>query len=131
MKSVISQEDGRMLETMAFAWKAVKHAKSNAVVLAAADGKGAFFTVGIGSGQTWRVKATRDALEVAGNRTGQSVVCASDAFFPFRDSVDELAKKGVRYVVQTGGSMRDDETVAAANEHGVNMWFTGYRVFKH
>ncbi len=108
-----------------FAWKVVRHAKSNAIVLAA-PGR----TVGIGGGQPTRVKAVEIACEVAGDRTRGSVL-ASDAFFPFPDGVEVAARAGVRAVVQPGGSLRDAEVVAVAERSGIAMYFTGWRVFRH
>ena len=111
-----------------FAWTAVKFVKSNAIVLAR-DGA----TIGIGAGQPSRVMSARIAalkaeeakLDVTGT------VLASDAFFPFRDGIDAAAERGVRAVVQPGGSMRDEEVVQAADEHGMAMVFTGMRHFRH
>ena len=116
------------LRDLKFAWTAVKYVKSNAIVLAR-DGA----TIGIGAGQPSRVMSARIAalkaeeakLDVAGT------VLASDAFFPFRDGTDAPAERGVRAVVQPGGSMRDDEVVRAADEHGMAMIFTGMRHFRH
>jgi phosphoribosylaminoimidazolecarboxamide formyltransferase/IMP cyclohydrolase len=108
-----------------FAWKACKHVRSNAIVLAR-DGA----TVGIGGGQVSRV----DAAEIAGRKAGDRAkgsVMASDAFFPFRDGLDAGAAAGAVAVIQPGGSMRDDEVIAAADEHGIAMVFTGVRHFRH
>ena len=113
------------MQAMLFAWKVVKHVKSNAVVLVR-DTQ----TVGIGSGQMSRVDASRMALMKS--RSGaKGCVAASDAFFPFRDGLDLLAEAGVEAVIQPGGSVRDKETIAAANEHGIVMAFSGMRAFKH
>ncbi len=111
-----------------FAWRVAKFVKSNAVVFAT-DGR----TLGIGAGQMSRVDSTRIAVEKAGQAglSLQGCVVASDAFFPFRDNVDVLAQSGARAVIQPGGSMRDDEVIAAADEHGIVMVFTGYRHFRH
>ncbi len=112
-------------QTMPFAAQCVKHVKSNAVVFA----KGTR-TVGIGGGQTARV----DAVWIArhkGAKNLQGSVMASEAFFPFRDSVDVAAKAGVAGIVQPGGSIRDDEVIAAADEHGMTMVFSGHRSFRH
>jgi phosphoribosylaminoimidazolecarboxamide formyltransferase/IMP cyclohydrolase len=116
------------LRDLEFAWTCVKYVKSNAIVLAR-DGA----TIGIGAGQPSRVMSARVAalkaeeakLDVAG------AVLASDAFFPFRDSIDAAAERGVLAVVQPGGSMRDEEVVRAADEHGMTMVFTGMRHFRH
>jgi phosphoribosylaminoimidazolecarboxamide formyltransferase/IMP cyclohydrolase len=116
------------LADLHFAWRVCKFVKSNAIVFAK-DGR----TVGIGAGQTSRVISTRIAaikaadakLEVAG------CVMASDAFFPFRDGLDAAAELGIRAVIQPGGSLRDDEVIAAADERGIAMVFTGMRHFRH
>ena len=113
------------IRALLFAWIVCKHTKSNAVVYAR-DGQ----TVGVGAGQMSRVDsvkigAMRAHLPVAGS------VLASDAFFPFRDGIDEAARHGITAVIQPGGSVRDDEVIAAADEHGVAMVFTGVRHFKH
>ncbi|MFZ4515936.1 MAG: bifunctional phosphoribosylaminoimidazolecarboxamide formyltransferase/IMP cyclohydrolase [Acidimicrobiia bacterium] len=108
-----------------FAWEVCAGVTSNAIVLAR-DGQ----ALGIGAGQQSRVHAAEIAARKAGDRA-QFGVCASDAFFPFRDGVDAAAAAGVRAIVQPGGSMRDDEVIAAANEHGIAMVFTGRRHFRH
>ncbi len=113
------------LASLEFAWKVVRHAKSNAIVLA--DGTR---TVGIGSGQPTRVKAVELAGEVAGARAHGSVL-ASDAFFPFADGVEVAARVGVRAILQPGGSLRDPEVIRVATERGIAMYFTGWRVFRH
>ena len=113
------------MQAMLFAWKVVKHVKSNAVVLVR-DTQ----TVGIGSGQMSRVDASRMALMKARSDT-KGCVAASDAFFPFRDGLDLIAEAGVEAVIQPGGSVRDKETIAAANEHGIVMAFSGVRAFRH
>ena len=113
------------LNALLFAWTVCKHTKSNAIVYAI-DGQ----TIGVGAGQMSRIDsvkigAMRAQLPVAGS------VLASDAFFPFRDGVDEAAKSGIRAIIQPGGSVRDEEVIAAANEHGLAMVFTGIRHFRH
>ena len=108
-----------------FAWAVCKHVKSNAIVLAK-DG----MVVGVGAGQMSRVDSVHMAVRKAGERVKGSVL-ASDAFFPFRDNVDEAAKAGVTAVVQPGGSMRDADSIAACDEHGLAMVFTGFRHFRH
>jgi len=113
------------IQDLLFAWTVCKHTKSNAIVYA--RGKQ---TVGVGAGQMSRVDsvkiaAARAQLPVAGS------VLASDAFFPFRDGLDEAAKHGIKAVIQPGGSVRDEEVIAAANEHNLAMVFTGVRHFKH
>ena len=113
------------LADLAFTWRVTKHVKSNAIVFAK-DG----VTLAIGAGQMSRVESVRICERKAGDKLAGSVV-ASDAFFPFRDGVDVLAAAGAVAVVQPGGSVRDDEVIAAANEHGVAMLFTGMRHFRH
>ena len=108
-----------------FAWAVCKHVKSNAIVLAK-DG----MVVGVGAGQMSRVDSVHMAVRKAGDRVKGSVL-ASDAFFPFRDNVDEAAQAGVTAVVQPGGSKRDDDSIAACDEHGLAMVFTGFRHFRH
>jgi phosphoribosylaminoimidazolecarboxamide formyltransferase / IMP cyclohydrolase len=107
------------------AWVVCAHVSSNAIVIAT-EGQ----AVGVGAGQQSRVDAARIAVTKAGDRTSGSVV-ASDAFFPFRDGLDLLANAGVRAAIQPGGSVRDDEVIAAANEHDMAMVFTGRRHFRH
>ena len=101
------------------------HIKSNAIVLCQPNS-----TVGVGAGQMSRVDACNLAILKAGDRTAGSTV-GSDAFFPFRDSVDLCAKAGVKNIVQPGGSIRDKEVVEAADEHNMTMLFTGKRHFRH
>lgn len=113
------------IEALLFGWKAVKHVWSNAIVLSKKDR-----LVGIGAGQMSRVDASMIAAHKAEDRAEGSVM-ASDAFFPFRDGVDEAAKVGVTAIIQPGGSIRDEEVIQAANEHGMAMVFTGNRVFRH
>ncbi len=113
------------LADMAFAFKCVRHVRSNSVVFAK-DGA----TVAIGGGQTSRVDATWIATKKGAERIHGSVI-ASDAFFPFRDGVDVAVEAGVAAIVQPGGSVRDAEVIAAADEHGIPMVFTGQRSFKH
>ena len=111
-----------------FAWRAVASVKSNAIVLAR-DGA----TIGIGAGQMSRVDAAFLAVHkatLAGHSTAGSAL-GSDAFFPFRDGVDQAVDAGVRAIVQPGGSVRDEEVIAAADEHGIAMVFTGVRLFRH
>ncbi|MDQ6953332.1 MAG: bifunctional phosphoribosylaminoimidazolecarboxamide formyltransferase/IMP cyclohydrolase [Mariprofundaceae bacterium] len=110
---------------MLFAWAVAKHVKSNAIVFAK-EGT----TLGVGAGQMNRVNSTRIAAHHGGDATQGSAV-ASDAFFPFRDGVDALADAGATAVIQPGGSIRDDEVIAAANEKDITMIFTGIRHFKH
>jgi phosphoribosylaminoimidazolecarboxamide formyltransferase/IMP cyclohydrolase len=112
-------------KALLFAWTVVKHVKSNAIVYATAER-----TVGVGAGQMSRVDAARfAALKAAAPLAG--TVAASDAFFPFRDGVDEIARAGATAIIQPGGSVKDEEVVAAADEHGLAMVFTGIRHFRH
>ena len=113
---------------LAFAWRAVASVKSNAIVLAR-DGA----TIGIGAGQMSRVDASFLAVHKArqAGHDPHGAVLGSDAFFPFRDGVDQAAEAGVTAIVQPGGSVRDAEVVAAADEHGIAMVFTGQRLFRH
>ncbi|GAB6157984.1 bifunctional phosphoribosylaminoimidazolecarboxamide formyltransferase/IMP cyclohydrolase [Desulfotomaculum varum] len=113
------------IKDLLFAMTVVKHVKSNAIVLAK-DGR----IIGVGAGQMNRVGAARIALAQAGSEA-KGAVLASDAFFPFRDTVDEAAKAGIAAIIQPGGSIRDEESVAACNQHGMAMVFTGLRHFKH
>lgn len=111
-----------------FAWKVAKYVKSNAIVYAKNRQ-----TIGVGAGQMSRVNSARIAA-IKAEHAGLSVqgaVMASDAFFPFRDGIDNAAKVGISCVIQPGGSMRDEEVIAAANEHGMAMVFTGMRHFRH
>ena len=120
-----AKPDEQMLADLRFAWVAAKHVKSNAIVLVTDEA-----IVGCGAGQMSRVDAVRLAVEKSGDRHVGSVL-ASDAFFPFRDGPDSAAEAGVRAIVQPGGSIRDDEVIAAADEHGLVMVLTGRRHFKH
>ncbi|MEJ2128211.1 MAG: bifunctional phosphoribosylaminoimidazolecarboxamide formyltransferase/IMP cyclohydrolase [Woeseiaceae bacterium] len=116
------------IEDMLFAWKVVKYVKSNAIIFCKDN-----MTIGVGAGQMSRVystkiaaiKAADEGLDVKGS------VMASDAFFPFRDGIDAAAETGISAIIQPGGSMRDDEVIQAANEHGLAMVFTGMRHFRH
>jgi phosphoribosylaminoimidazolecarboxamide formyltransferase/IMP cyclohydrolase len=120
--------DGAEMRNLLFAWKVAKYVKSNAIVFCRD-----LMTIGVGAGQMSRLystriaelKATDEGLQVAGS------VMASDAFFPFRDGIDAAAEYGIAAIIQPGGSVRDDEVIAAANEHGMAMVFTGMRHFRH
>ena len=112
-------------QEMSFAWKLSAHVSSNAIVIT--NGGQA---VGIGAGQQSRVDAAQIAVRKAGDRA-KGGVCASDAFFPFRDGLDLVASTGISAVIEPGGSVRDDEVIEAANEHGIALVFTGRRHFKH
>jgi phosphoribosylaminoimidazolecarboxamide formyltransferase/IMP cyclohydrolase len=113
-----------------FAWRVCAHVKSNAVIFTAADR-----TLAVGAGQMSRVDAVKVAVMKAGQSTGagplEGSVAASDAFFPFRDGLDAIAGAGATAIVQPGGSVRDAEVIAAADEHGLAMVFTGRRHFRH
>lgn len=113
------------MKQLLFAWKVVKHVKSNAIVLVADD-----MTVGIGAGQMNRVGAARIAIEQAGEKANGSVM-ASDAFFPMGDTVALAAKAGITAIIQPGGSIKDEESVKMANTHGIAMVMTGVRHFRH
>ena len=117
--------DEATLADLAFAWRAVRAAKSNAILLASGGA-----SVGIGMGQVNRVDSCRLAVTRAGERAAGSVA-ASDAFFPFADGPRILLDAGIKAIVQPGGSMRDDETIAACKAAGVTMYFTGTRHFAH
>jgi AICAR transformylase/IMP cyclohydrolase PurH (only IMP cyclohydrolase domain in Aful) len=108
-----------------FAWKVVAHCKSNAIVLTKNRA-----IVGVGAGQTSRVEAVKIACERAGMKA-QGSLMASDAYFPFSDSVDIASKYGVKGVVEPGGSIRDDEVIAACKDANLSLYFTGMRVFLH
>ena len=128
--SVVSERapTSQELKDLLFAWRVGKFVKSNAIIYASSER-----TIGVGAGQMSRVNSARIAaikaehagLEVAG------AVMASDAFFPFRDGIDQAAERGIRAVIQPGGSIRDEEVIAAANEAGIAMVFTGVRHFRH
>ncbi len=115
----------REMEDMKFAWLVAKHVKSNAIVYAK-DKE----ILGIGAGQMSRIDSARVAVEKA-RKPLSGAVMSSDAFFPFRDSVDEAAKNGISAIISPGGSIRDKEVLQAAKEHNIAMIFTGMRHFKH
>ena len=113
------------MKTMLFGWKVLKHVKSNGILIVKDN-----TTIGVGAGQVSRV----DSVDIAMNKSGESItdsILCSDAFFPFRDSIDKIAGSGIKAVLQPGGSVRDDEVISACNEHGIAMVFTGQRCFKH
>ncbi len=120
-----AQPSAEEIETVLFAWPVLKHIKSNAILIAKNK-----VTVGVGAGQVSRVDAVDIALKKAGKNL-MGAILASDAFFPFRDSIDRIANTGIRVVIQPGGSVRDEEIIAACNEYGIVMIFTGKRCFKH
>ena len=113
------------INTMLFGWKVLKHIKSNGILIVKDN-----TTVGVGAGQVSRVDSVDIAMKKSGTEIKNSILC-SDAFFPFRDSIDKIAGSGIKAVLQPGGSMRDDEVISACNEHGIAMVFTGQRCFKH
>jgi len=123
-----AQPTGQQMQDLLFAWKVAKFVKSNAIIYAR-NGQ----TVGVGAGQMSRVNSARIAAiqaEPAGLEVRGSVM-ASDAFFPFRDGIDSAGERGIAAVIQPGGSIRDEEVIAAADEHGMAMVFTGMRHFRH
>jgi phosphoribosylaminoimidazolecarboxamide formyltransferase/IMP cyclohydrolase len=113
------------IETVLFTWKVLRHAKSNGILIAKDN-----TTVGLGAGQVSRVDAVHMALR-KGGKSVKGGILASDAFFPFRDSIDAIKDSGVKVVVQPGGSIRDQEVIEACDEYGIAMMFTGTRCFKH
>jgi len=116
------------LQALLFGWRVAKWVKSNAIIFAAPDR-----TLGIGAGQMSRVDSSRLAAMKAGH-AGLGLrgsAAASDAFFPFRDGLDVLAEAGATAVIEPGGSVRDDEVIAAADEHNIALVFTGMRHFRH
>ena len=120
-----TQPSDALRDDLGFAWAVCRHVKSNAIVLAK-DG----LLVGVGAGQMSRVDSVEIAIRKAGDRAAGSVL-ASDAFFPFDDSIHAAAEAGISAVIQPGGSRRDDEVIAACNQHGLPMIFTGHRHFRH
>jgi len=113
------------LAELLFCWKVVKHVKSNAIVVSKNNQ-----TIGVGAGQMNRVGSAKIAFEQGGENC-QGAVMASDAYFPFRDTLDAAAAAGIKAIIQPGGSIRDAESIEAANEHGIALVFTGMRHFKH
>jgi len=113
------------VETMLFGWKVLKHIKSNGILIVKDN-----TTVGVGAGQVSRVDSVDIAMKKSGENIQGSILC-SDAFFPFRDSIDKISNSGIKAVLQPGGSVRDNEVIEACNEHGIAMVFTGQRCFKH
>ncbi len=120
-----SQPTEKQMADIRFAWLVCKHVKSNAIVLAKNQ-----TLLGAGAGQMARINSARLACEFAGNETHDSVM-ASDAFFPFRDSIDQAHKVGISAIIEPGGSKRDGEVIQAANEHKIVLIFTGTRHFRH
>lgn len=120
------QPTAKQLVALAFAWKAVKHTKSNAIVVANNDR-----TLGVGAGQPNRIDSLKIAVKHAGDAIDDNAVMASDAFFPFGDSLEFAGQHGIKAVVEPGGSIRDQETIDMANKYGVAVVFTGHRHFRH
>ena len=121
----VKQPTAEEIQTALFTWKVLRHAKSNGILIAKNN-----TTVGLGAGQVSRVDAVHMALR-KGRENMKGAVLASDAFFPFRDSIDAIKDTGITMVIQPGGSIRDQEVVDACNEYGIAMVFTGTRCFKH
>lgn len=119
------QPNEQEMAALAFAWKTIKYVKSNAIVIA-----NDHMTLGVGPGQTNRIASVRIAIEQA-KRQLEGAALASDAFFPFADSVEEIVAAGIKAIIQPGGSIRDSESIAAADQHGIAMIFTGVRHFRH
>ena len=120
-----AQPSNQDIETALFTWKVLRHAKSNGILIAKDN-----TTIGLGAGQVSRVDAVHMALRKGGENVKGSVL-ASDAFFPFRDSIDAIKNSGIKVVMQPGGSIRDQEIIDACDEYGIAMIFTGTRCFKH
>jgi len=117
--------DEKLIKELLFAWKAAKHVKSNAIVMAKNE-----MLVGVGAGQMSRV----DAMIIAGRKAKgrqQGAVVASDAFFPFPDAIEKAAEYGIKAIIQPGGSIRDEQVIKKANELGIAMYFTNIRHFRH
>ena len=113
------------MQALIFAWKVVKHVKSNAIVYTSA-----IETIGVGAGQMSRVDSSRIAVMKA-QKPLEGSVLASDAFFPFRDAVDAAVEAGATAIIQPGGSVRDEESIKACDENNIAMVFTGIRHFRH
>ena len=113
------------IETMLFGWKVLKHIKSNGILIVKNN-----TTVGVGAGQVSRVDSVDISIKKSGDNISGSTLC-SDAFFPFRDSIDKIANTGIKTIIQPGGSIRDNEVIEACNQNNIAMVFTGQRCFKH
>jgi phosphoribosylaminoimidazolecarboxamide formyltransferase/IMP cyclohydrolase len=122
--------DDATVAALEFAWAICKHVRSNAILIARQVSPGIFATVGIGGGQTSRVKAAQIASDQAGE-LARGAVLASDAFFPFPDGVEVAAAAGIAAIAQPGGSKKDAEVIETANRHGISMVLTGNRHFRH
>src|SRR5439155_17386552 len=112
------------IKSMLFAWRVLKYIKSNGILIARDT-----VTVGIGAGQVSRIDAVNIALQKSGDL--KNTILASDAFFPFRDSIDKIAATPIRAIIQPGGSVKDEEVIKACDENNIAMVFTGKRCFKH
>ena len=123
--TVVNKPNKEQVKDLLFAWKVVKHVKSNAIVLVKNEA-----TVGIGAGRMSRVDSTEIAVKIAGGRAKGSVL-ASDAFFPFPDSIETSAVNGISAIIQPGGSVNDEKVISKATELGIPMVFTRKRAFKH
>ena len=119
------QPSEKEVAALEFAWRSVKYVKSNGIIIT-----NAHQTLGVGPGQTNRVASVKIAIEQASDRL-EGAVLASDAFFPFSDTVEEIAKAGIKAIIQPGGSVRDQDAIDEANKHGIAMVFTGARHFRH
>lgn len=119
------QPSEQEVTALEFAWKAIKYVKSNGILIA-----NDHMTLGVGPGQTNRVASARIAIDQAKERLDGAVL-ASDAFFPFADNIEEIAAAGIKAIIQPGGSVRDQDSIDAANKHGIAMVFTGVRHFRH
>jgi len=115
-----------LMQELAFAWAMVRHVKSNAILLAKDRS-----LVGVGAGQMSRVDSVNISIQKAGEERAKGAVLASDAFFPFADSIAQAAEAGVASIIQPGGSIRDQEVIDACNEQGIPMVLTGRRHFRH
>ena len=122
---IVSKLKPKHIDDILFGWKVLKHIKSNAILIVKN-----FKTIGIGAGQVSRIDSVNIAINKSKKDLNESVLC-SDAFFPFRDSIDEIAKTGIKTIVQPGGSIKDKEVIQACDEHNISMVFTGNRCFKH
>lgn len=119
------QPTGTEVTALEFAWKAIKYVKSNGIIIT-----NDHMTLGVGPGQTNRVASVRIAIDQAKDRLDGAAL-ASDAFFPFADNIEEIAAAGIKAIIQPGGSVRDEESIIAADKHGLTMVFTGVRHFRH
>ena len=119
------QPSEKEVAALEFAWRSVKYVKSNGIIIT-----NDHQTLGVGPGQTNRVASVKIAIEQAADRL-EGAALASDAFFPFSDNVEEIAKAGIKAIIQPGGSVRDQDAIDEADKHGIAMVFTGARHFRH